>query len=119
SSPSPSTTTAHGLPRYAELVKQSTCENRRSMRRSLAQPALAVDHDRRTQPQEALEGAERGGRDPKTAGGRGGADRRWVIGAVDRQLIAAAPAGRQVGLMSRESERVPAERAGRIAGSDQ
>jgi hypothetical protein len=43
--------------------------------------------------------------------GCGGADRRRIIGAVDRQLVAARPVLSQVRLVTRQAEGVPAERA--------
>jgi hypothetical protein len=58
------------------------------------------DHDRRAQMQGGTEARERVGRDAQTAMGGGGADRRRIVGAVDRELVAARPVRRQVRLVT-------------------
>ena len=46
------------------------------------------------------------------------ADRRRIVGAVDRQLVTARPVRRQVRLVAGQAEGVPAERARRVTGGE-
>ena len=76
------------------------------------------DHDRRAQGQRGAEARQRPARDAETTMGCGGADRRRIVGAVDRQLVAAPPVLRQARLVTGQAEGVPAERAGRVTGGE-
>ena len=76
----------------------------RSARRGLAIGAGVQFDDGRAERHGAHEVPQVDGPRPRAARGDGGADRRRVVRPVDRDAVAAAPAGRQVGLARRQRE---------------
>src|SRR6476620_2291502 len=82
-------------------------------------PSSSLDHDRGAEAQVPAQPRERLSGDAQAAGRGGRADRAWFVGAVDGELVAAAPADGQVGLVAGQAEGEPAERPRGISGGDQ